>query len=266
MKLILNKGQESNIVLDAVKDVIYYRVNGKDLQENDYSHLKSIVVTDDDGNVLETFNYPEVVDYRSMLNNYYLGFRITSESERQQAIDEFIDQFDKIPEIFPSWTPGVAYKTGNRVQYNGTIYKVLQPHTSQEDWKPDVAVSLFAPMNDQDEPEGTLNIYPEWKQPTGSTDCYATGAKVSHNGKKWVSLVEANVWEPSDVNSTLWKKEEEESTETETETIPEWKQPTGSTDCYAKGSKVTYQGKTFQSTVDANVWAPNVYGWAEVTE
>lgn len=265
MKLILNKGKESNIALNAVKDLIYYHISGRDLQPDDYANLKSIVVTDDDGNILETFNYPEVVDYRSILNNYYLGFRITSESERQQAIDEFVNQFDKMPDIFPSWTPGVAYTTGNRVQYNETIYKVLQPHISQEDWKPDVAVSLFAPMNGQEEPEGTLNIYPEWKQPTGSTDCYASGAKVLHNGMKWTSLVEANVWEPSDANATLWKKEEQQ-TESETDTIPEWKQPTGSTDAYAKDTKVTYQGKTYKSIVDANVWAPNVYGWSEVTK
>ena len=38
--------------------------------------------------------------------------------------------------------------------------------------------------------------YPEWKQPVGAHDAYAQGAKVSHNGKKWTSDVENNVWEP----------------------------------------------------------------------
>ena len=38
--------------------------------------------------------------------------------------------------------------------------------------------------------------YPEWIQPTGSTDAYALGDRVTHNGKMWESLVNANVWEP----------------------------------------------------------------------
>ena len=38
--------------------------------------------------------------------------------------------------------------------------------------------------------------WPEWRQPQGSTDAYAMGAKVSHNGKHWISTADANVWEP----------------------------------------------------------------------
>jgi len=43
--------------------------------------------------------------------------------------------------------------------------------------------------------------------------------------------------------------------------IPEWIQPTGAHDVYMKGAKVTYNGKTYVSTADANVWMPGVYGW-----
>ena len=38
--------------------------------------------------------------------------------------------------------------------------------------------------------------WPEWIQPTGAHNAYAQGAKVSHNGKHWISDVGANVWEP----------------------------------------------------------------------
>lgn len=37
----------------------------------------------------------------------------------------------------------------------------------------------------------------------------------------------------------------------------------GMTDAYAKNAKVTYNGKTWVSTIDNNVWAPGVYGWTE---
>lgn len=43
----------------------------------------------------------------------------------------------------------------------------------------------------------------------------------------------------------------------------EWKQPE-STNPYMKGDKVTYNGLKYQSTIDNNVWAPNVYGWEQI--
>ena len=39
----------------------------------------------------------------------------------------------------------------------------------------------------------------------------------------------------------------------------------GSTDAYAKGAKVSRNGKHWTSDVDANTWEPGVYGWTEVT-
>jgi hypothetical protein len=34
---------------------------------------------------------------------------------------------------------------------------------------------------------------PEWKQPTEAQDAYTKGDKVRHNGKIWISNVDANV-------------------------------------------------------------------------
>lgn len=45
--------------------------------------------------------------------------------------------------------------------------------------------------------------------------------------------------------------------------IPEWEQP-DSTNPYMKGDKVTHNDKTWESTIDNNVWEPGVYGWVEV--
>ena len=45
--------------------------------------------------------------------------------------------------------------------------------------------------------------------------------------------------------------------------IGEWKQPAGAHDAYKKGDKVLFNGKTYESLIDANVWSPSVYpqGW-----
>lgn len=47
--------------------------------------------------------------------------------------------------------------------------------------------------------------------------------------------------------------------------IGEWVQP-DSTNGYMKGDKATYNGKTYESTIDNNVWSPSAYpaGWKEV--
>ena len=95
----------------------------------------------------------------------------------------------EVPYMFPQWKIK-DYQTGDRVQYNGLLYKCLQSHTAQADWAPDVAVSLWVRIDDPS------IEWPEWRQPTGAQDAYAKGDKVSHNDKHWISDVDSNVWEP----------------------------------------------------------------------
>lgn len=104
-------------------------------------------------------------------------------------------------ELFPVWKSGIDYKSNERIRYKEQLYRVVQAHTSQEDWTPDITPALYT-----------------------------------------------EVAEPG--------------------TIPVWKQPTGAQDAYMKGDKVHYpdQGDpVYQSTMDYNTYAPNVYGW-EIVE
>lgn len=91
-------------------------------------------------------------------------------------------------ELFPTWVVGKAYAVSDRVQYNGTLYKCVQAHTSQADWTPDATPALWVVV--------TVDEWPEWVQPAGSHDAYAKGSKVTHNGERWISDVDSNVWEP----------------------------------------------------------------------
>lgn len=93
------------------------------------------------------------------------------------------------PEAFPIWKIDTAYVKDERVRYKELLYKVLQNHTSQADWTPDIAVSLYVKISEEE--------YPEWVQPQGSHDAYMIGDKVSHLEKHWISTVDNNVWEPS---------------------------------------------------------------------
>lgn len=94
-------------------------------------------------------------------------------------------------DIYPDWNPEeYPYFAGERVTYDGLYYRCIQNHTSQSGWAPDIAVSLWVPIDDPAEE------WPEWKQPAGAHDAYNKGDKVSHNDKHWISDIDANVYEP----------------------------------------------------------------------
>jgi hypothetical protein len=160
--------------------------------------------------------------------------------------------------FFPNWKVGVNYTVGTRVRYYDRIFKVLQSHTSQEDWTPSLAPSLFTEvLTDEAEPA-------EWQQPS-STNPYLAGDKVIFNGQVYQSLIDNNVWAPNMYPQGWQLIETEEETpveEPEQEIIPEWSQP-DSTNPYMTGDKVTYNGQTYQSVIDNNIWSPEAYpaGW-----
>lgn len=91
-------------------------------------------------------------------------------------------------ELFPAWAIGKAYAVNDRVQYNGTLYKCIQAHTSQADWTPDATPALWKAVS--------LDEYPEWVQPTGAHDAYNIGDKVTYNGQHYVCTSDANVYAP----------------------------------------------------------------------
>ena len=106
------------------------------------------------------------------------------------------EQALEMPLLFPKWQAGKEYVVGDRVLYLGALYKVLQAHTSQPGWEPDIAPSLFAKnLIVKDDDGGQVDI-PEWEQP-GSTNPYMTGDKVRFEGKVYQSLIDNNVWSPT---------------------------------------------------------------------
>ena len=91
-------------------------------------------------------------------------------------------------ELFPAWAIGKAYAVNDRVQYNGTLYKCIQAHTSQSDWMPSATPALWKTVS--------VDEYPEWAQPTGAHDAYNIGDKVTYNGQHYVCTSDGNVYAP----------------------------------------------------------------------
>lgn len=115
--------------------------------------------------------------------------------------DEAVAYFER---IIPAWTVGENVKKGMVRTYEGTRYRCLQDHACTAEWTPTAAVSLWAKVLPGQ--EGSGEEIGEWEQP-GSTNGYAKGDKVTHNGKTWESLVNNNVWEPGVIGTeSVWKE------------------------------------------------------------
>ena len=95
----------------------------------------------------------------------------------------------------------------------------------------------------------------------GNGHAYTAGDRVRY-GETLYKCLQAHTaqsdWTP-DVAVSLWVRVDDPSIE-----FPEWRQPTGAQDAYAKGTKVSHKDKHWVSDVDGNVWEPSVYGWDEV--
>lgn len=152
--------------------------------EEIHSHMELVQVTESESGdywfVLRDISEEELLQKTFMEGVSIMAVKTLSDEEALTVVA-----------IFPAWSASsVVYKTGDRVKYGSQLYKCLQDHTSQESWTPAVASSLWVRVDDP-----TVE-WPEWVQPTGSHDAYAKGDKVTHNGKKYISDADANVWEP----------------------------------------------------------------------
>lgn len=122
----------------------------------------------------------------------------------------------------------------------------------------ETVLSLHSVLNvlTDDQALNFATMYPEWK----ADQSYTVDYRVLYDDKLY-RCVQAHTsqvgWEPT-ATPALWVKVSFPNT------IDEWVQPTGAHDAYQKGDKVLYNGSTWESTADSNVWAPGVYGWVEV--
>ena len=57
------------------------------------------------------------------------------------------DKAVQYTEMYPYWKSSIAVKVGERYQYEGKLYKVVQEHTTAETWKPDITPALFTIIN-----------------------------------------------------------------------------------------------------------------------
>lgn len=111
-------------------------------------------------------------------------------------------------------------------------------------------------LSDDDAVTG-IELFPHWSDEAE----YAVDDRVQYESLLYKCLTAHTAqasWTPAD-SPSLWVRIDDPSQE-----YPEWIQPLGSTDAYAKGAKVSHLEKHWISDVDANIWEPGVFGWSEV--
>ena len=124
---------------------------------------------------------------------------------RMQAAQLSDEQALSVPALYDAWAPATSYAAGERVTHQGILYKVLQAHLSAANAAPPEAPSLYARVLPGQSGSGVVG---EWEQPD-STNPYAKGDRVTHNGRTWESLVDNNVWEPGATGTaSLWREAE----------------------------------------------------------
>lgn len=104
----------------------------------------------------------------------------------------------EIASVYDDWVVGKSYEVGEFVKYgensvgDSQLYKVVQAHTSQADWTPNITKSLYTPIGLNDEG------FPVWSKPTGAHDAYNKDDIVDYKGKIYKSLIDGNVYSPDE--------------------------------------------------------------------
>ena len=124
---------------------------------------------------------------REFRNRINANLQATRKLIRVDELDEneLLDMID----LYESYQVDKLYKVDDVFKYEGKLYKVIQEHTSLENWIPNELPALYLNLMPK-------NVIPEWVQPTGEHDAYSVGDKVIFEGQVYVCIVDNNVWEP----------------------------------------------------------------------
>ena len=200
----------TNYLTENGKMIFNFNTNTEAMLENGFKEVINVVPSyDANTQVVTRDSYTE--EATTITVNYVVTAKPLTkeeqlENQKKLALTFFAEtltdaQALQVPMLFEEFDGnGVAYEVGKRVLYNDILYKVIQAHTSQEGWTPTAAPSLFAKVINETI-DGSI---PEFEQPD-STNPYMKGDRVTFNGKVYESLIDNNVYSPSDYPAG-WKE------------------------------------------------------------
>lgn len=227
---------------------------------------------------LDELDYEDLIDLRRRVDQEISDreFILNAEHESNNlAIRWHKAQSRNLPDgEVPDWSPPTgahdSYPLNWSVRHNNEIwYSTVAGNV----WEPGVSGwRIVAPEGER----------PQWVQPTGAHDAYSQGDIVAHDDKVWISLINANVWEPPEQWEEVVDEDEipEPDPDPEPPTDPEdppvdpdpdpepgypvWMPWDNVGPLYQLGDRVTHNGKNWEATTGNNHWEPGVYGWEDL--
>ena len=191
----------TNYLTENGKMILNFNTNTEVMLENGFKEIINVVPSYDANTQVVTMDsYTE--EATTITVNYVVTAKPLTkeeqlENQKNLALTFFAETLSdaqalQVPMLFDEFDGnGVAYEVGKRLVFEGVLYKVIQAHTSQADWTPAAAPSLFAKVINETI-DGSI---PEFEQPD-STNPYMKGDKVIFNGKVYESLIDNNVYSP----------------------------------------------------------------------
>lgn len=191
----------TNYLTENGKMILNFNTNIEVMLENGFKEIINVVPSyDANTQVVTRDSYTE--EATTITVNYVVTAKPLTkeeqlENQRNLALTFFAETLSdaqalQVPMLFDEFDGnGVAYEVGKRIMFEGVLYKVIQAHTSQADWTPVAAPSLFAKVINETV-DGSI---PEFEQPD-STNPYMKGDRVIFNGKVYESLIDNNVYSP----------------------------------------------------------------------
>ena len=200
----------TNYLTENGKMILNFNTNIEIMLENGFKEIINVVPSYDANTQIVTRDSYTEEDTTITVNYVVTAKPLTKEeqleNQRKLALTFFAETLSdaqalQVPMLFDEFDGnGVAYEVGKRIVFEGVLFKVIQAHTSQAEWTPIAAPSLFAKVINETI-DGSI---PEFEQPD-STNPYMKGDKVIFNGKVYESLIDNNVYSPEAYPSG-WKE------------------------------------------------------------
>ena len=216
----------------------------------------ALIVQSGDGVAITIRNYvPEISPVQSELcddDGNPIQMQEDASPERPETVIPWADLIGKFIK------PGTVTQTDDGEFYKAIVLMMGSPQTAPPN------INLWRKYRDT---TAGGEDWPEWIQPIDRYDSYMLNAQVTRNGKRYISLVDYNVWDPAlYIQPPVWREEEETGGGEEPDEWPPFVKPAGAHDAYKMGDKITWtaatggDGSRYISIFDgANIWSPGEY-------
>lgn len=136
--------------------------------------------------VIQTFSR---TTYGAHPSTYPALIRKLRDPHKAEAWRQPIDQYDSYKLVNPFTGKADTALHGGKTWRTKVDNNVWEPTAQSAQWEEiDAQGNVVVPPVEE---------YPAWKQPTGAHDAYAIGAKVTFEGKRYTSKINANTWSPN---------------------------------------------------------------------